>query len=309
MCLFAGCNYSYAGLPTTTPETTPVATTTETTAATRPLTETWVDPAEINIGKFYAGAEASWDIIIHNGNGVRTETRQYKVGTDPNETAWYVVLNRPLAGDDIKYVRSVASDNPKDLPLAYKYEPETEWLWISGLAESSSRILTVEYEYWTQFSLGYRLPTEFDKTDKFTIKTGENDQFNAILLNEKVKYVISVESDNPKDKGIEYGLNGEFLTVLNLAKNETRVLTVIYHCSSYREGYAHPPLEASEWVTFTEPNPILMPYETRNIEATLRIPKDAVITEKKWEFWTTVFESGQGAIETGAATRWLVSMK
>ncbi len=78
-----------------------------------------------------------------------------------------------------------------------------------------------------------------------------------------------------------------------------------------REGYLMPPKEAQDWVIIADNSPILLPNETREILVVLAMPKDVdeTITGKKWEFWISVVEGGQGLVQTEMGERWLISMR
>lgn len=76
-----------------------------------------------------------------------------------------------------------------------------------------------------------------------------------------------------------------------------------------REGYALAPPEAKDWIIIEDSTPVLAPKETREILVVLSIPKDTVVLDKQWEFWTVAGEVSTWAVQTQMATRWCVSMR
>ncbi len=76
-----------------------------------------------------------------------------------------------------------------------------------------------------------------------------------------------------------------------------------------REGYLAAPENAQDWIIISDEALVFAPKETKEILITLSIPKGTVVTDKKWEFWVSVIEQGQGNIETEMCSRWLISMK
>ncbi len=76
-----------------------------------------------------------------------------------------------------------------------------------------------------------------------------------------------------------------------------------------REGYDMPPTEAQDWVIIADTTPILSPKETKEILITLAVPEGAKLNSKKWEFWISVMEGGQGLVQTEMCERWLISMR
>lgn len=69
------------------------------------------------------------------------------VTTGAGETAADVVLTVDLYQDETAHVLSVTSDNESDTPVAGTYTAATNTLNVTGLAESDTRTLTVQYEY------------------------------------------------------------------------------------------------------------------------------------------------------------------
>lgn len=76
-----------------------------------------------------------------------------------------------------------------------------------------------------------------------------------------------------------------------------------------KEGYTMPPPGAQDWIIIADPAPVLASKETREISIVLAVPGEVEISSKKWEFWISVIEQGQGMVQTEMCSRWLVSMR
>jgi len=96
-------------------------------------------------------------------------------------------------------------------------------------------------------------------------------------------------------------------TIENLSEGKEADLPIILHSNrdapitfhiSYRkpsytkEGYAFAPDEVSDWLSFSNPTPILQAQEKMEVVATIRLPNKVTLPEK-WEFWIAIKESGQ----------------
>jgi len=77
---------------------------------------------------------------------VYTQTES-DVTTGSGETAADVVLDEALWDDSTTHIDSITSDNGSDTPVAGTYTAATKTLNVTGLAESSTRTLTITYEY------------------------------------------------------------------------------------------------------------------------------------------------------------------
>jgi len=65
--LLAGCTQVAPAVPYIPPaDNTPVN-------GQPPVDRTWISPAKVQIGNFYPGARAEWEISVHNGNDVIAE--------------------------------------------------------------------------------------------------------------------------------------------------------------------------------------------------------------------------------------------
>jgi len=125
----------------------------------RLMNDTWVSPAEVNISKFYAGARAEWTIKIHNGNDLLTRTEKYSVTTEPLETKVPIKIKKPLANGDFSGV-IVTSDSSKDNLKAVAYNIATKEITFTGFAANIQRIITVQYDAWSQFFVKYMASNE-----------------------------------------------------------------------------------------------------------------------------------------------------
>lgn len=79
------------------------------------------------------------------------------------------------------------------------------------------------------------------------------------------------------------------------------------------DGYGYPPLPAKDWVTFNGEylrTYITIPAQTEaEVAVRLEIPANTRVEVKKWVFWVTVIETGQGFVQYGAYQKWHISMK
>lgn len=73
------------------------------------------------------------------------QSDSFSSSTGPGETTEAVVLNRPLYDNDTSSF-SLLSSESSDTPAVSTYVSATRNLTISGLAESTNRTLTVEYD-------------------------------------------------------------------------------------------------------------------------------------------------------------------
>lgn len=107
------------------------------------------------------------------------------------------------------------------------------------------------------------------------------------------------------------GARAEWDLSVHNGNNAVAEFVVVYRIPDYTsEGYAKPSIEAKDWIIITDSNPVLMPYETRDILIALDVPVTAVITTDKWEFWISVKDVTQGGtIQTELCSRWLVVMR
>jgi hypothetical protein len=165
------------------------------------------------------------------------------------------------------------------------------------------------------------------ETQMFSLTTVVNDTFGTFILKKPLggadpRNVLEVLSDNYQDRLTisEYDADTQTLMIIGFAPSTKRTVTITYSAWSrfllvykppynLREGYETPPNEAAEWVTISEPSPVLGPKETRDILVALEMPKGASIPQKKWELWISVMEDSADMIQTELIGQALVTMR
>jgi len=123
-----------------------------------PEAQTWLSPGRVQIGNFYPGATAEWNILVHNGeNSCKIE---YYIGTEAGETAGSVVLPEGLVGGSLSSVVSLVSNYLGDRPSSVGYNVGKKELAISGLAPSTTRKISIVYlsPEPSTFSIYYKEP-------------------------------------------------------------------------------------------------------------------------------------------------------
>ncbi len=77
--------------------------------------------------------------------------------------------------------------------------------------------------------------------------------------------------------------------------------------------YAQAISEVRNWVTISDPTPILGPQETRDVEVVLKMPVGAKAPMQKYQFWVTVMPepSGSGGVQVQGKSvmTWAINMK
>lgn len=122
---------------------------------------TWISPGKVEVGNYYPGATAEWTMKVHNGSSERMET--FKVTTEIGEDSITLPLKAKVWQEDINNI-SVVSDLESDLINVDSYDYGTDNLTISGMADDSVRIFTIEYiPESTPFSVNYRHPDNVDE--------------------------------------------------------------------------------------------------------------------------------------------------
>lgn len=89
-------------------------------------------------------------LIMDSSHDIQTDDytqAEASVTTGAGETAADVVLTKALYDDDNTWVTSVTSSEGTDTPAVGTYTAATKTLNVTGLAESTSRTLTIVYEY------------------------------------------------------------------------------------------------------------------------------------------------------------------
>lgn len=117
---------------------------------TRLMNNTWISPAQVDVGNFYPSARAEWNIRIHNGNEETTQIEKKLVTTSLNEIVGTIQLKYPLADGDTNKA-SITSDNSMDKLVITRYIVKTKELVIEGFAPNSSRTITIVYKAWKEF--------------------------------------------------------------------------------------------------------------------------------------------------------------
>lgn len=143
--LLVGCAPSYqSGGLTTEPKSV-------TNSDEPPADRTWISPGKVQIGNFYPGARAEWDITIHNGEDTTTEfSVSYRVpdyvaeGYEkaPDEVQDWVIIADPtpiLAPKETRDILIVAElpEEVKDLPPKWEF-------WISIIDVSQKGMVQTE---------------------------------------------------------------------------------------------------------------------------------------------------------------------
>jgi len=217
---------------TATVTTAPV-TTDDTEAKLRD--QNWISPAKVEIGNYYPGGRAEYNIRVHLG--AHTSNKAWKVTTDPGETKVVFQLTDALYQGSLSNVVTLTSDLAGEKLTTVSYNSDTRELAIGGFQPQATRTLNLSYYSPATMQISYRVP------------------------------------DHPL------------------------------------EGYTTAPDAAIGWVIIADPAPVLQPWETKEIQVALAMPKDASTDLKKWEFWISMIVVSGDTIQTEVAVRWLVTMK
>jgi len=123
-------------------------------AETRDLDDvTWIKPSKVTISNFHAGAEADYNITIHNGH--LYDSIQKRVTTDAGESIVTIALATRIHENDLANV-SITSDNTKDDLTTVRCDERS--LTVSGFAPAASRIVTIAYKCDTRFYISFSYP-------------------------------------------------------------------------------------------------------------------------------------------------------
>ena len=75
-------------------------------------------------------------------------------------------------------------------------------------------------------------------------------------------------------------------------------------------GFVPSNAKSSSWITISDPNPALAPFETREIIVTLAMPEGATAPGQKWEFWVCSKDEDQVVlVQTRLCTKFQVTME
>lgn len=163
------------------------------------------------------------------------------------------------------------------------------------------------------------------KTEKYQIITEPNETMVALTVKQqivdyKASNIKSLTSDNAQDDLKIINCDGNRVNIKGFAPNTSRVIEIVYRYNAKFEityepapdkfGYTKTPDNASSWVKISEANPILAPYETKDIPITLEIPDDADPVQGTWRFRIIAYDATQtGLVDTRLASTWIVAMR
>ena len=136
-------------------------------------------------------------------------------------------------------------------------------------------------------------------SERYTSITGNNtDDFAVLtypLYENDIEFVQSVISSYGNDTPTitSYDAKTQTLYLDGLARNQQRTLEIWYSHSTPAQfklqcklpnipgsGYEMPPGSICEWVTVANPNPVLQPFETKDIRVTFRMPPRSIAPDK-----------------------------
>jgi hypothetical protein len=100
------------------------------------------------------------------------------------------------------------------------------------------------------------------------------------------------------------------ITLHNGNDYKTRFKVVYRIPDDAAKGYNKATVDEEQWVTVSDPMPVLEPRETRKILVVIDVPLRAKVINKNWEFWISVMDDQQqGQVITELCSRWQVSMR
>jgi len=126
----------------------------------------WICPGIIEVGNYYPGAIATWELWIHNGKDIPVQYQvAYKAPYHPKEEIitqeekvnkgqiiYTFTLQKPLLNGDLKEVNWIVSNNANDnMMTIVSYDPTNWKLKVGGLNINESRTLTLNY-VWDRYS-------------------------------------------------------------------------------------------------------------------------------------------------------------
>lgn len=114
-----------------------------------------IAPAQVDIGNLYPGATAEFQILIHNGDGLKNKLLQIK--TDRDETVAAFPLTVVLANSGLLDIVSIESSIQEKLE-AIAYDVSTKLLTIKGFKPLETRYVKITYKTISNFKSYYRLP-------------------------------------------------------------------------------------------------------------------------------------------------------
>ena len=159
-----------------------------------------IAPAQVDIGNFHPGAIAEFDIIIHNGDGLKNKLLQ--ITTDSAETVAAIPLNVVLANSGLLDIISIDSSLPGEHLEAVSYDASTKLLTIWGFTPSETRVVKITYKTISVFKAYYKAPS----------KTKSGFAMPSVFASEWVSF------DNPEIQLRPMG-NGKVKVILKMPKN------------------------------------------------------------------------------------------
>ena len=157
----------------------------------------WISPPKVTVTNFYAGAEADWDITIYNGHVY--ETVRKRVTTESGETVASIPLTARVHGAKLDSV-VLLSDDVADNLKADSYSGDM--LVVSGFAPSTTRMMSIQYECDSRYTVAFDYPTWADEQYRQRIRdvanwvtVSEPDPLLQPRETKKVSVVLKMPSD------------------------------------------------------------------------------------------------------------------
>lgn len=116
-----------------------------------PEQEMWISPGKVEIGNFYPGARAEWEITIHNGDSVVDEIKTITTEKDEIE-ADIPVNHQPVGLEGIVILSSI-----DETLTAVSVEKSS--IRIIGFIPDANRTVKITYPYMAKYQLTTRIPT------------------------------------------------------------------------------------------------------------------------------------------------------
>lgn len=116
---------------------------------------TWLSPTKVYITNFQPDNRAEWMLTVHNG--YKTAVEEKFVTTEPKETEVNIKLKYIVYGDkdDIRLESDNNADNLEVIEIV-----GNDSITIRGFSPAASRIMVIEYPYYSKYYISYRLPDQ-----------------------------------------------------------------------------------------------------------------------------------------------------
>lgn len=98
------------------------------------------------------------------------------------------------------------------------------------------------------------------------------------------------------------------INIYNGTDKEVEMIITYMVPTRVAEGYAYGTMAQASWFSY-EGNTTFAPYESRDVLAILKMPKEATAPANKWEFWVNVTVATGETINYACACKWRVDMK